>query len=223
MFRCSRRRGLYPQLFLQPLSEPVGSPEGLVFVGGWDEVRRFNDNEDDLGSLSAKLRPALGDRDMGWEGSPVAGSGSARGQADAGSVSAGSVPAPVMCAQEATGSAAGEIEIDQVDVDDGEGAAGCGYGAGHDVEAAAAGRANGEGGWEGDPPPVDSAEAWESVRTELGEEFFHNMVSGEVSWTKPASLGGSDWQRFLTDDGRPYFFNRVTNETVWERPEGVDV
>ncbi|KAA0149550.1 hypothetical protein FNF29_05936 [Cafeteria roenbergensis] len=225
MFQCSRRRGLYPQLFLQPLSEPEGSPNGLVFVGGWDEIRRYNDNEDDLGSLSAKLRPALGDRDMGWEGSPAAGATAKSGSAGeggpgeaAGEAGASPQPAqPAVMAQESSVSATGGVAVDQFEAeDDGEG----GFGADYDAGAGAGAGAVWPGG---EAPAADSADAWEAVLTDQGEEFYHNVVSGEVSWTKPAALGGCDWQRFLTDDGRPYFYNRVSNETVWERPEGVDV
>jgi hypothetical protein len=67
---------------------------------------------------------------------------------------------------------------------------------------------DGEARW---VPPTDWA--WQEAHDPEGNEYYHNTITGESAWSKPASAG---WTARSAD--RYFFHNTVTGETTRERP-----
>jgi tetratricopeptide (TPR) repeat protein len=60
-----------------------------------------------------------------------------------------------------------------------------------------------------------------------GKDYYWHKTSGEVSWEKPAELGGGknegllEWVKLYSPrDEKDYYFNNYTEEISWEEPNG---
>ena len=58
-------------------------------------------------------------------------------------------------------------------------------------------------------PALSVNEQWREYRTEDGTPYYHNEVSGEVSWHAPLDM----WREYQTDDGIPYYYNAALGES----------
>eukprot|EP00877_Chromochloris_zofingiensis_P010149 jgi/Chrzof1/5388/Cz16g01020.t1 len=85
-----------------------------------------------------------------------------------------------------------------------------------------------------------AAGAWTAHKTDDGQVYYYNTVSGASSWERPATfrgdeeavaeqpvpvaqapVSGTDWMEVKCHDGRRYYFNTTTEETDWTVPDEV--
>lgn len=65
---------------------------------------------------------------------------------------------------------------------------------------------------------------WETIRTQEGEEYFWNTVTGETSWVRPMNYENkaTDWLCTVSEDGQNYWFNQVSGAVSWTNPNDGD-
>lgn len=89
---------------------------------------------------------------------------------------------------------------------------------------------------------AQAARAWTAHTSADGQLYYHNSVTGESSWTRPATyvgdaapaaasgppkpvaqaaIAGTDWVEVKCSDGRRYFYNNNTRVTEWTMPAEV--
>lgn len=59
---------------------------------------------------------------------------------------------------------------------------------------------------------------WEEYKTDAGEIYFYNKVTGKSTWEDPW-IDSGDWKAYYDDEGDVYFYNSKTNESCWELPK----
>eukprot|EP00899_Mesostigma_viride_P015427 jgi/Mesvir1/23886/Mv10675-RA.1 len=71
---------------------------------------------------------------------------------------------------------------------------------------------------------TDSTATWVPHKTADGRTYYHNLSTGEVSWSLPdptssAAPAGGQWEKHTTPDGQTFYHNRKTGESSWVVPK----
>lgn len=80
------------------------------------------------------------------------------------------------------------------------------------------------------------AQVWVEGKTEDGNTYYYNTVTGESKWENPEGFQGENtvsaqpaqperssgclWMEAVSPDGYTYYYNSETGETSWEKPAG---
>ncbi|KAJ1731916.1 hypothetical protein LPJ61_002295 [Coemansia biformis] len=80
------------------------------------------------------------------------------------------------------------------------------------------------------PAPAPAPAEWlELFDPQTGRVVYANIVTGQCSWTRPASQiaardpAGEWWELADDDSGVPYYYNTTTGATEWDPPPGATV
>lgn len=85
-------------------------------------------------------------------------------------------------------------------------------------------------------PPINATSEWQAHKTADGRTFWHNPITKEKTWERPAGApetpaqqpeekpaevaGAATWEEVKAPDGRVFWYNRATKEKSWDRPQG---